>query len=175
MDNKDLDVIENALLIMMRHEDGAPVYEALGVIDRLRKELKDCDTPPIKQLNRARTYRDEGKPTTELGTITASIDIDTSEAQRKLKELQMMSACMDSLAGEDKEPHIRIEFDSINDVPQVFVDGTNVTDVNHGHGLSQLHLNWQSNTDSVPSQSFKLNYIDQSKHGIVTQSENFRR
>lgn len=150
MTDKDLDVIESALRIIMRHEDGAPVMEALGAVDRIRSEWQ------AKQRTTA---------------ISASIDIDTSKVQRKLKELQMMSVCMNHLVSEDKEPHIRIEFDSITDVPKVFVDGTDIADLNQGHGLSQLHLDWQTNTDKVRPGYFKVSYIDKSKHCIVTQSE----
>ena len=60
-----------------------------------------------------------------------------------------------------KQPHVRIEFDHINDVPEIFIDGKKVTD-----GLVSLNIDWKTNTESISEKSFEIKLVN--KDGYET-------
>ena len=51
----------------------------------------------------------------------------------------------------------KIEFDSINDVPRVYVDGKRI-DKLPTHGLQSLHLDWETNTFEPKPGTFDLKW-----------------
>lgn len=130
MNQQDINLIRDALNITFRHEDGAPLMQALQAIDRIEGD-----------------YNVRTKPENHTKSLTYQLDIDTSEAQRKLKELKMMSGCIGSMLNEHaRQPHVRIEFDDIAGVPKVWVDGKRVDDPKDG-GLVELCLDWRTDDD----------------------------
>ncbi|WP_337089998.1 hypothetical protein [Leuconostoc pseudomesenteroides] len=60
-----------------------------------------------------------------------------------------------------KQPHVRIEFDHINDVPDIFIDGKKVTE-----GLVNLNIDWKTNTESISEKSFEIKLVN--KDGYET-------
>lgn len=59
------------------------------------------------------------------------------------------------------QPHVRIEFDDINDVPKVYIDGKDVTDVKNNHSaLQELHVDWLTDTDHERSKSYEVQVCD---------------
>lgn len=58
-------------------------------------------------------------------------------------------------------PHVRIEFDHINDVPTIFIDGEKVQD-----GLVSLNVDWKTNTEKISEKTFELKTIN--KDGFIT-------
>ena len=60
--------------------------------------------------------RDKANTDHKLGDMSSSMDIDTTTAQRTL---QTINAKMSTAVSIEKQPHVRIEFDDINDVPHV--------------------------------------------------------
>lgn len=67
--------------------------------------------------------RDKANTDNKLKDMPLSVDIDTNTAQRTL---QAIKAKMSTAVSIEKQPHVRIEFDDINDVPHVWVDGKRV-------------------------------------------------
>lgn len=53
-----------------------------------------------------------------------------------------------------KQPHIRIEFDDIRDVPKVWVDGELIEE------LVSLKVDWNTNTAVEGHKEFDINYLD---------------
>ena len=92
--------------------------------------------------------------TKKVGDVEISIDIDTTQAHRGIellrKELRNLS---DECTGTvKKQPHIRIEFDDIDDTPRVFVDGVEQQELYH------VELNWNSN--SVIGSRYRIDSMD---------------
>lgn len=64
-----------------------------------------------------------------------------------------------------KTPHIRIEFDDINKVPRVYVDGVDVADLDNNHkGLQELDLHWETNTEFETPKSYSIEVLDAENH-----------
>ncbi|EER75600.1 hypothetical protein [Weissella paramesenteroides] len=55
---------------------------------------------------------------------------------------------------------VRIEFDKITDVPEVWLDGKKVS-----KGLATLKIDWNTNTVTLKPKAYKLEYFD--KHSGV--------
>lgn len=96
--------------------------------------------------------------TKKVGDVEISIDIDTTQAHRGIellrKELRNLS---DECTGTvKKQPHIRIEFDDIDDTPRVFVDGV------EQQGLHRVELNWKS--DSAVGVRYRIDSMDSLGH-----------
>ncbi|WP_407886019.1 hypothetical protein [Levilactobacillus sp. N40-8-2] len=67
-----------------------------------------------------------------------------------------------------KQPHIRIDFDAVSEVPKVYVDGVDVTDVSTGGGLVALHLDWITNTEQENRKHFLLTTLNRKTHEYET-------
>ncbi|VDG24225.1 hypothetical protein [Lactiplantibacillus mudanjiangensis] len=64
-----------------------------------------------------------------------------------------------------KQPHIRIEFDDITEVPDVFIDGVQVIGSDCEKSvLSRLFINWNTNTDIEMAKQFEMKTLD--RNGI---------
>lgn len=58
-----------------------------------------------------------------------------------------------------KQPHIRIEFDDIRDVPKVWVDGELIGEVDD-KPLVSLEVDWNTDTATENHKEFDINYYD---------------
>jgi len=66
-----------------------------------------------------------------------------------------------SLATPDtKQPHIRIEFDDIRDVPKVWVDGELIGDGAEDKPLVSIKVGWNTDTAVEGHKEFDINYLD---------------
>ncbi|WP_371089146.1 hypothetical protein [Weissella confusa] len=71
-----------------------------------------------------------------------------------------------------KQPHVRIEFDDIRDVPKVWVDGELIAGVND-KSLISLMVDWNTDTENENHKGFDINYFDKTdKRG---QSKGFHQ
>lgn len=57
------------------------------------------------------------------------------------------------------QPHVRIEFDDIRDVPKVWVDGELIAGVND-KSLISLMVDWNTDTETENHKEFNINYFD---------------
>lgn len=57
------------------------------------------------------------------------------------------------------QPHVRIEFDDIRDVPKVWVDGELIARVND-KSLISLLVDWNTDTETQNHKEFDINYFD---------------
>ncbi|MGR8773610.1 hypothetical protein [Leuconostoc citreum] len=67
--------------------------------------------------------------------MTAYVTLDTTEAQRSL---YLLGKTVNQIKDDErvaKQPHVRIEFDDIRDVPKVWVDGERDYDYNNNHAV----------------------------------------
>ncbi|WP_349515986.1 hypothetical protein [Leuconostoc suionicum] len=59
-----------------------------------------------------------------------------------------------------KQPHVRIEFDDIRDVPKVWVDGELMDDGANDKSLVSLKVDWNTDTATENHKGFDINYYD---------------
>ncbi len=93
---------------------------------------------------------------TELST---NITLDTTKAQRAF---DLLGETVQQIKNDEhvtKQPHIRIEFDDIRDVPKVWVDGELIGEVDD-KPLFSLKVDWNTDTDSENHKGFDINYLD---------------
>ncbi|UYY89820.1 hypothetical protein [Weissella confusa] len=57
------------------------------------------------------------------------------------------------------QPHVRIEFDDIRDVPKVWVDGELIARVNDKFLIS-IMVYWNTDTENQNHKGFDINYFD---------------
>nr|DAM19858.1 MAG TPA: hypothetical protein [Caudoviricetes sp.] len=64
-------------------------------------------------------------------------------------------------------PHVRIEFDDINDVPHVWIDGKRLGDE---YPLKRINLEWNTNDPYIEPKHFLIDYFDMTKEaGAVAE------
>lgn len=64
-------------------------------------------------------------------------------------------------------PHVRIEFDDINDVPRVWIDGKRLGDE---YPLKRINLEWNTNDAYIEPKHFLIDYFDMTKEaGAVAE------
>ncbi|WP_420536915.1 hypothetical protein [Lacticaseibacillus paracasei] len=54
-------------------------------------------------------------------------------------------------------PHVRIEFDDINDVPHVWIDGKYISSF-PDHGLVRLNIEWNADKEHVNPKHYNIEY-----------------
>ncbi|TYC46857.1 hypothetical protein [Leuconostoc litchii] len=59
-----------------------------------------------------------------------------------------------------KQPHVRIEFDDIRDVPKVWLDGELIGDGADKKPLVSLKVDWNTDTATDKFKGFDVNYLD---------------
>lgn len=94
---------------------------------------------------------------TELST---NITLDTTKAQRAF---DLLGETVKQIKGGEhnkKQPHVRIEFDDIRDVPKVWVDGELIGDLRSNRPLVSLNIDWNTDTEIENHKEFDINYQD---------------
>ena len=56
-------------------------------------------------------------------------------------------------------PHVRIEFDDINDVPHVWIDGKYISSF-PDHGLVRLNLEWNADKEHIKPKHYYIEYLN---------------
>lgn len=91
--------------------------------------------------------------------MTTNITLDTSRAQRAFDLLADTVKQIKDGEQSTKQPHVRIEFDDIRDVPKVWVDGELIGEVND-KPLFSLKVDWDTDTATENHKGFDINYYD---------------
>lgn len=134
-DDKYISVVE---------QDGNKIKQfSVNIDDEPVKTKINIDNSIVKQALESLSIELHGK--------TAVID----------SELTKIIADIEKLKEKPEHKHVRIEFDHINDVPEIFIDGKKVTD-----GLVSLNVDWKTNTESISEKSFEVKLIN--KDGYET-------
>lgn len=81
------------------------------------------------------------------GSRTAILELNDRVTEIQLERLTQ--------SHQDLTPHIRIEFDDINSVPKVWVDGKRVDE-----NLTRINVDWNTNTEKIEHKSFDINWFE---------------
>lgn len=116
--------------------------------------------------------RDKANTDNKLGDMSSSVDIDTTTAQRTL---QTIKAKMSTAVSIEKQPHVRIEFDDVNDVPHVWIDGKQVDSLPN-NALVSVSLIWHTRDQVLENgnqNQYKIEYLDGDKRVGIAQGNVF--
>lgn len=92
--------------------------------------------------------------------ISTNITLDTTKAQRSFDLLADTVKQIKDSEHAAKQPHVRIEFDDIRDVPKVWVDGELIGRVEDDKPLVSLKVDWNTDTATENHKGFDVNYFD---------------
>ena len=92
--------------------------------------------------------------------ISTNITLDTTKAQQSFDFLADTVKQIKNNEHAAKQPHVRIEFDDIRDVPKVWVDGELIGDGADDKPLVSLKVDWNTDTQTVNHKGFDINYYD---------------
>lgn len=92
--------------------------------------------------------------------ISTNITLDTTKAQRAFDLLGETVKQIKGGEHDKKQPHVRIEFDDIRDVPKVWVDGELIGDIRSNRPLVSLNIDWNTDTETENHKEFDINYQD---------------
>lgn len=59
----------------------------------------------------------------------------------------------------ESTPHVRIEFDDVNDVPHVWIDGKYISSF-PDHGLVRLNIEWNADKEHVKPKHYNIEYLN---------------
>lgn len=91
--------------------------------------------------------------------ISTNITLDTTKAQRGF---DLLGEAVKQIKDDEhvvKQPHVRIEFDDIRDVPKLWVDGKLIGGVDD-KPLVSLKIDWNTDTETENHKGFDINYQD---------------
>ncbi|MBK0041509.1 MULTISPECIES: hypothetical protein [unclassified Leuconostoc] len=91
--------------------------------------------------------------------ISTNITLDTTKAKQSFDLLAYTVKRIKDGEHKAKQPHVRIEFDDIRDVPKVWVDGELIGGV-HDKPLVSLKVDWNTDTAVEGHKEFDINYLD---------------
>ncbi|MDY5163319.1 hypothetical protein RQW99_01980 [Leuconostoc falkenbergense] len=91
--------------------------------------------------------------------ISTNITLDTTKAKRAFDLLGETVKQIKGGEHDKKQPHVRIEFDDIRDVPKVWVDGELIGEVD-SKPLVSLKINWNTDTATENHKGFDISYFD---------------
>ena len=92
--------------------------------------------------------------------IKTIVNLDTERAQRSFDLLANAVKQIKDGEHKVKQPHVRIEFDDIRDVPKVWVDGELIGDGADKKLLVGLKVDWNTDTAVNGHKEFDINYLD---------------
>ena len=97
--------------------------------------------------------------------ISTNITLDTTKAQRLFDLLADTVKQIKDSEHAAKQPHVRIEFDDIRDVPKVWVDGERIDSFVNGKWVSRINIDWRDNTKTINHKSFDIRYVKVDDNG----------
>ena len=92
--------------------------------------------------------------------ISTNITLDTTKAQQSFDFLADTVKQIKEGEKSAKQPHVRIEFDDIRDVPKVWVDGELIGDGADKKPMVSLKVDWNTDTQTLNHKGFDINYYD---------------
>jgi hypothetical protein len=97
------------------------------------------------------------------------------KAVKNPKEYAVINAKMSTAVSIEKQPHVRIEFDDINDVPHVWIDGKQV-DSAPNTALVSASLIWHTRDQTLENgnqNQYKIEYLDGDKRVGIAEGNMF--
>lgn len=142
-------VKRGSIIVCKISQDGSKYPEAVDVMgnEEFDKKFNPVDEPvkasPIVVDADAKPILDRFKE------IKAELNKALKDFQQKLEQSSQHAST----------PHVRIEFDDINDVPRVWIDGKYISSF-PDHGLVRLNLEWNADKGHIKPKHYYIEYLN---------------
>lgn len=173
-------VKRGSIIVCKISQDGSNYPEAVDVMGQKEfdKKFKPVDDPvkasPIVVDADAKPILDRFKEIkAEMSTMIEGVELPArpgfsepfiAKLDKALNDYQQKQKRSSQHAS---TPHVRIEFDDINDVPHVWIDGKRLGDE---YPLKRINLEWNTNDAYIEPKHFLIDYFDMTKEaGAVAE------
>ncbi|MBB1167273.1 hypothetical protein [Lacticaseibacillus paracasei] len=112
----------------------SPTLTAYGLCDAKLPEIKSVEIPDHVGFSES---------------FIAKLDKSLTDYQQKQKQSSQHAST----------PRVRIEFDDINDVPHVWIDGKYISSF-PDHGLVRLNLEWNADKERIKPNHYYIEYLN---------------
>ncbi len=149
-----------------RSEENAMLVNDYASVEELNKlfeqgyTVESVDDRGVYILKRDELKAEPIKGKSIDNQISANITLDNTRAQRAFDLLGKTVKQIKNGENAAKQPHVRIEFDDIRDVPKVWVDGELIGDIRSNRPLVSLNIDWNTDTETENHKEFDINYQD---------------
>ena len=117
----------------------------------------DANTDPLKsklkEISEDISYKIKGVTLSDDLKFSESFIAELDKALTDYQQKQEQSSQRTST------PHVRIEFDDINDVPRVWIDGKYISSF-PDHGLVRLNLEWNADKGHIKPKHYYIEYLN---------------
>lgn len=171
MKNDETQTVKRGSIIVCKiSQDGSKYPEAVDVMgqEEFDKKFKLVDEP-IENINTpihidTHPILDQLKDikagmSTKIKGVTLSDDLKFSKSfiAELYKALTDYQQKQEQSSQHASTPHVRIEFDDINDVPHVWIDGKDISSF-PDHGLVRLNIEWNADDEHVNPKHYNIEY-----------------
>lgn len=129
----------------------------LDNINNAVENIKDDATPEVSPTLTAYGLCDGKLPDPEGVELPARPGFSESFIAELDKALNDYHQQQEQSSQRTSTPHVRIEFDDINDVPHVWIDGKYISSF-PAHGLVKLNIEWNTDDEHVNPKHYNIEY-----------------
>lgn len=168
--NDEVHVKRGSIIVCKISQDGSKYPEAVDVMSQedFDKKFKpvddtakaslvvvDADAKPI--LDRLKEIKAEMSTKIEGVALPDHVGFSESFIAGMYKALNKYQQKQEQSSQRTSTPHVRIEFDDINDVPHVWIDGKYISSF-PDHGLVRLNIEWNADDEHVNPKHYNIEY-----------------
>lgn len=144
-----------------------PLMAKLDKIKNAVENIKADATPEVSPTLTAYGLCDAKLPEIEGVELHDLPEFSVPFIEDQNKALKDFQQKQEQLSQHTSTPHVRIEFDDINDVPHVWIDGKRPGDE---YPLKRINLEWNTNDAYIEPKHFLIDYFDMTKEaGAVAE------
>ncbi|MBU6047367.1 hypothetical protein KQ232_06945 [Lacticaseibacillus paracasei] len=135
-----------------------PLMAKLDKIKNAVENIKDDATPEVSPTLTAYGLCDAKLPEIEDVELPARPGF-SKPFMAYLRALTDYQQKLEQSSQRASTPHVRIEFDDINDVPHVWIDGKDISNFQN-YGLVRLNLEWNADKEHVKANHYSIEHLN---------------
>ncbi|MCT3344727.1 hypothetical protein EFP23_09125 [Lacticaseibacillus paracasei] len=136
-----------------------PLMAKLDKIKNAVENIKADATPEVSPTLTAYGLCDAKLPEIEGVEIPDHVGFSESFIAELDKALNNYQQKQEQSSQRASTPHVRIEFDDINDVPHVWIDGKHISSF-PDHGLVRLNIEWNADKEHIKPKHYYIEYLN---------------
>ncbi|WP_335138866.1 hypothetical protein [Lacticaseibacillus paracasei] len=136
-----------------------PLMAKLDKIKNAVENIKADATPEVSPTLTAYGLCDAKLPEIESVEIPDHVGFSESFIAELDKALNDYQQKQEQSSQHASTPHVRIEFDDINDVPHVWIDGKYISSF-PDHGLVRLNIEWNADKERIKPKHYSIEYLN---------------
>ena len=136
-----------------------PLMDKLDKIKNAVENIKADATPEVSPTLTAYGLCDAKLPDIEGVELPDHAGFSDSFIADLVKALNDYQQKQEQSSQHASTPHVRIEFDDINDVPHVWIDGKDISSF-PDHGLVRLDIEWNADKEHVKPKHYNIEYLN---------------